>query len=193
MNKQDKIVREAIIDSLVKLRMVHEWQKDWYKKQDVREYISVYYKKIRNIIKTVNHRYWELTRCADCGIYLITSCSNQGRKDIRCPFGCREKHKKEASNNRSIAYYETEQGQLKKQIQNANRYCHSKGTSEKTEKEKSPSEEKGSFVGYVRFIVSLIEERFISWKEIKNILLEYFKKWRQHPLEYWLEVCNMAV
>lgn len=192
MNKQNKIVRESIIDSLVKLRMVHVWEKNWYKKEEVQEYISTYYGKIRSIIQTAERRYWELTRCVDCGIYLITSCSNCGRKDIRCPFGCRECHKKAASNKRSRAYYKTIDGKKKKRRQNAKRYHLPKEIPIKNEKDESLPEEKGSFVGHIRFILSLIEGRFISWQEINDILAACFKKWRQHPLEYWLVLCNMT-
>lgn len=190
MNKQDKIVRESIIDSLVKLRMVHVWEKDWYKKKDVREYVSAYYVKIRNIIQTTESRYWELTRCVDCEIYLITSCSNRGREDIRCPFGCRECNKKATSNKRSRAYYKTIAGKKKKQKQNENRYRRSNQSSIETKK--SSKEEKGSFLGYLRFILSIIEGRFISWQDINDILEACFKKWSQHPLEYWLGLCNMT-
>ena len=194
MNKQDKIVREAIIDSLVTLRMVHVWERNWYKKEDVREYISAYYKTIREIIQTANRRYWELTRCADCKIYLITSCSNRGRADIRCPFGCREYHKKKSSKDRSTAYYQTDYGIIKRRIQNAKRDRGSLKCSTEDEKEKASSseEKKESFVGHVRLILSLIEGRFISCQEIKIILLDYFDKWKQHPLEYWLKLCNMT-
>lgn len=194
MNKQDKIVREAIIESLVTLRMVHVWERDWYKKEDVREYISDYYGKIHKIIQTANRRYWELIRCADCGIYLITSCSNRGRKDIRCPFGCRDCHKKEASKERSTAYYQTDYGIIKRQIQNAkrNRGSSKRSTEDEKEKASSSEEKKESFVGHVRLILSLIEGRFISWQEIKSIILDYFDKWKQHPLEYWLKLCNMT-
>lgn len=194
MNKQDRIVREAIIESLVTLRMVHVWKRNWYKKEDVREYISNYYGKIRKIIQAANRRYWELTRCAGCGLYLLTSCSNRGRKDIRCPFGCRECHKKEASKDRSTAYYETDQGIIKRQKQNEKRDRRaSKRFVNAKKSEPSSEEEKGSFVGHVRFIVSLIDGRFISWQEIKSILLDYFDKWRQHPLAYWLGLCNMRL
>ncbi len=195
MNKQDRIVREVVIESLVRLRMVHVWERNWYKKEDVRKYISAYYKTVRKIIQTSNRRYWELTRCVDCGIYLITSCSNRGRKDIRCPFGCRECHKKKASNNRSRDYYQTDQGIIKRQKQNAKRDRGSLkcSTDNKNEIASSSEEEKGSFIGHVRLIISLIEDRFINWQEIKDILLGYFKKWRQHPLVFWLKICNMTL
>jgi hypothetical protein len=40
---------------------------------------------------------------------------------LRCPFGCRQHHRKQRSNQRSTAYYQTAEGKVKKEIQNAKR------------------------------------------------------------------------
>jgi hypothetical protein len=135
----------------------------------------------------------ELTKCCCCGIKFLTAVSNRGRKDIYCPFGCREKHKKASSHQRSKAYYKTEPGKEKKRRLNRNRYRQPIKSREDEKKIKNSREESISLVGHIRFVFSLLEGRHISWLEIKKILLEYFKKWRQHPLEYWLKVCNMSV
>ncbi len=185
---------EQYINFAIIIRALHVYKPAWYRDTRIRWFVYEYYQTLRIILNLTSEKYRELTRCVHCGIYLITSCSNRGRKDIRCPFGCREKHKKDASKNRSTAYYKTEQGQIKRRIQNVKRDRYSSRCSTGDEKEKSSAEEKnGSFVGHIRFIISLIEGRFISWQEIKSILLDYFQKWKQHPLAYWLKLCNMTV
>lgn len=62
-----------------------------------------------------------VTHCVHCGIRFLTHPRNARRTDLRCPFGCREHHRRQASNHRATAYYRTEQGRRKKEIQNARR------------------------------------------------------------------------
>ena len=180
--------------SLIIIRMLHIYTNRWYKAEEIRRQVIGYYSKTRNITHKTKHKYRELIRCCDCGMYFITTPSNRGRTDIRCPFGCREKHKKEVSRQRVNRYRKTEKGKERKKEANKNRYLLSR-KEQKREKNKKQIEEdqKGSFIGYLRFILSLIEGRYISWQKIKSILLGYFKKWRQHPLEYWLSLCNMTL
>jgi hypothetical protein len=40
---------------------------------------------------------------------------------LRCPFGCRQHHRKQRSNQRSTAYYQTDSGKRKKKRLNAKR------------------------------------------------------------------------
>lgn len=61
------------------------------------------------------------TQCVHCGIRFLTHPRNARRTDLRCPFGCREHHRRRASNQRATAYYRTEHGKRKKEIQNATR------------------------------------------------------------------------
>jgi len=59
--------------------------------------------------------------CAECGIRFLTHPRNAGRQDLRCPFGCRQHHRRQRSCQRSIAYYRTAAGRLKKKWLNARR------------------------------------------------------------------------
>lgn len=61
------------------------------------------------------------TLCVHCGIRFLTDPRNARRTDLRCPFGCRAHHRRQASNDRATAYYRTEQGRRKKELQNARR------------------------------------------------------------------------
>lgn len=184
---------EQYIHILIIIRALHIYEPHWYRKKNYRWFVKEYYQTLRIVLKATPKNHRELTRCAHCGIYFLTAPSNRGRKDIRCPFGCREQHKKEASKYRSTAYYQTDDGKIKRQIQNAKRYKNVKDPDSALKKKEQLSKEKGSFIGYLRFIISLMEGKYISWQEIKGVLLEYFKKWKQHPLEYWLRLCNMTL
>ena len=62
-----------------------------------------------------------VVRCVDCGLRFLTDPRNTGRQDLRCPFGCREHHRRECSQQRSSAYYRTAAGKQKKQRLNARR------------------------------------------------------------------------
>lgn len=51
-----------------------------------------------------------LVRCVYCGIPFLADYRNPNRKDLRCPFGCRRCHEREASNRRAAKYRQTPQG-----------------------------------------------------------------------------------
>ena len=60
--------------------------------------------------------------CADCGIRFLTHPRNAGRRNLRCPFGCREHHRRRRSCQRSTAYYQTATGKAKKKRLNGRRH-----------------------------------------------------------------------
>jgi hypothetical protein len=62
-----------------------------------------------------------VVRCCHCGIRFLTDPRNAGRLNLRCPFGCREYHRKQCANQRSVRYYRTAEGKRKKEIRNAQR------------------------------------------------------------------------
>lgn len=62
-----------------------------------------------------------VTSCADCGIRFLAHPRNAGRRNLRCPFGCRQRHRRQCSCQRSTAYYRTAVGKAKKKRLNARR------------------------------------------------------------------------
>jgi hypothetical protein len=62
-----------------------------------------------------------VTRCCHCGIRFLTHPRCARRLNLRCPFGCREHHRRQRSCQRSTAYYRTESGRAKKKGLNARR------------------------------------------------------------------------
>jgi hypothetical protein len=67
----------------------------------------------------------------------FTHPRNVGRQDIRCPFGCRQAHKKKSSNKRSKEYYQSAEGGEKKKELNERR-----GKSENNKPEKTDADDK---------------------------------------------------
>ena len=59
--------------------------------------------------------------CVACGIRFLTHPRNAGRRNLRCPFGCRQHHRRQHSSQRSTAYYQTAAGKAKKKRLNARR------------------------------------------------------------------------
>lgn len=59
--------------------------------------------------------------CRHCGIRFLTHPRNANRRDLRCPFGCREHHHRQRANERSQRHYRTDQGRRNKKRFNGKR------------------------------------------------------------------------
>ena len=73
-----------------------------------------YYWLLRSVLRAKPDLRACRTRCRHCGIFFLTDPWNAGRHNLRCPFGCREAHRKEQSAQRSAAYYRDPNGKRKK-------------------------------------------------------------------------------
>jgi hypothetical protein len=126
-----------------------------------------------------------VTRCRHCGIFFLTDPRNAGRRDLRCPFGCQEAHRKRRSTERSVEYYGTDEGKVKKKIQNDRRSQAEARVSHPAEVVPSLQVERegirldAAIVGYVGLVTSLIEGRRVSEEEIVEMLLRAL---RQHSI-----------
>jgi hypothetical protein len=126
-----------------------------------------------------------LTRCRHCRIFLLTHPRNAGRDNLRCPFGCREAHRKEQSAQRSAAYYREPKGKRKKSDLNQRRRLSAPTSGPKSPARKIPAGEQPStqanptIVEHVRMVVSLIEGRPITRRAILQMLAENL---RQHTM-----------
>lgn len=145
-----------------------------------------YYLLLRSVLRAQPHLRGCLTRCRHCGIFFLTHPRNAGRHDLRCPFGCREAHRKQASAQRSAAYYREPRGKRKKSEFNQRRprqYC--PPTKPGLTPPRAPArigrrpKWNPSLVEYVRMIASLIEGRRISRGQVLRMLA---RKLRQHIL-----------
>src|SRR5438876_3215369 len=131
-----------------------------------------YYVVLRSVLRTRPDLRRCVTRCRHCRIFFVTHPRNVGRRDLGCPFGCKEAHRKRRSSQRSVEYYGTKEGKTKKKIQNGKR-GQGEGRADQNHQtvsgrqlERDGIRLDAAVVGYVRMVTSLIEERRVSEDEI---------------------------
>jgi hypothetical protein len=119
-------------------------------------------------------------------MFFFTHPRNAGRHNLRCPFGCREAHRKEQSAQRSAAYYRDPKGKRKKSDLNQRRKSASACAGARPQPaRKVPAGKPAAvqanpvIVEHVRMVVSLIEGRRISRRAILQMLA---KNLRQHTM-----------
>ena len=144
-----------------------------------------YYVLLRSVLHAKPHLRACLTRCRHCRIFFLTHPRNAGRQDLRCPFGCREAHRKEASAQRSAAFYSDAAGKQRKSKLNQRRprkYCAPEPPSDQPRprklKRRGP-QWNPLMIEHVRMVSSLIEGRRISRQTVLRMLA---RKLRQHSI-----------
>ena len=160
-----------------------------------------YYFVLRSVLRAKPCLRRCLTRCRHCRIFFLTHPCNAGRSDLGCPFGCKEAHRKRRSAQRSVEYYGTKEGKIKKKLQNGKRNkskakLNSGNQPEETERDLALDERRfdADMMFYVRMVTSLIEGRRVSMDEILKMLA---RAMRQHSmargrridyvLRYWMK------
>jgi hypothetical protein len=137
-----------------------------------------YYALVRSGLRAHPHLRPYLKRCRHCRIYFFTHPRNAKRTDLRCPFGCREAHRRASSTARSVAYHQ--EHKEKKAAMNRRRYLVS--ARKRTEEEPVPDEAPvcvRPILRHVQMVCSLIEGRPVSLHEVLWMLR---KKERQHRI-----------
>jgi hypothetical protein len=144
-----------------------------------------YYLLLRSVLRAKPYLRAGLTRCQHCRIFFLTHPRNAGRHDLRCPFGCREAHRKRASAQRSAAYYGDADGKAIKSKLNQRRprkYCAPEPPSARPRasvSQRCPTPWNPRMVEYVRMVVSLIEVRRVSRRQVLVMLQNVL---RQHTM-----------
>lgn len=139
-----------------------------------------YYRLVRRLLQSPVRSRICLSRCRECKIFFLTHPRNAGRRDLRCPFGCRQTNRRQSSTNRSTQYYRTAEGKLKKQIQNGRRtekVCSEADAQEAVAEDSLILDEEG--LKYLQTVISIIEQRRVSRQEIELLLRA---KMRQHSI-----------
>ena len=106
-------------------------------------------------------------RCRHCGVFFLTDARNAGRKDLGCPFGCRQAHRQSQSTRRSVAYYREPAGKVKKSALNARRR---KAPPATPPSESPPLPWPRPILEYVCVVVGLIEGRKVGLWEVVEML-----------------------
>ena len=118
-----------------------------------------------------------LTKCRHCQILFLTHPRNAGRNDLGCPFGCRQVHRRDSAVKRSIEYYKSPEGKIKKRYLNGRR--------NESVPEASPAEtpvdscETGvdaTMVLHIQLTTSLIEGRAVGLKEVIGMVEEILRQ-----------------
>jgi hypothetical protein len=150
-----------------------------------------YYQVLRSLLRQQPHRRRCLTRCRHCRIFFFTDPRNTGRKDmprgkrrdLGCPFGCREAHRQQQSSARSLAYYQSSQGRKKKRDLNQRRPAACRGqTPAPATTPSSPAPQPARtpwaepVVAHVGMVVSWIEGRHLGRAEIRQLLAHVLRQ-----------------
>ena len=152
---------------------------DWYRRDGVRVLVASYYVVLRSVLHIHLDLRRCLCRCRECGIFFLTHPRNAGRRDLRCPFGCREMHRRRKSSQRSAAYYRTEHGKGKKKDQNDKRRRGSRGPSPRRPPGEHPRMHfDADIVRYLAMLVSGMERRRVSQRVIRKMLARAVRQHR---------------
>lgn len=184
---------------IVKIQKYFQFGPDWYRRQgEIRDLVLQYYFVLRSVLRAKPCLRQCLTRCRHCRIFFLTHPSNAGRRDLGCPFGCRDEHRKRHSRKRSTEYYRTAEGKFKKRMQNSKR-------GKVAAKERLPGEGQAAafepretsldarMVDYLRMAIGLIEGRPVSTAEILEMLSRAMRQHslvRGHRMDYVLRHLN---
>ena len=142
--------------------------------------VLAYYVLLRSIVRTQPELRRCRTRCRHCGIFFLADPRNAGRRDLGCPFGCREAYRRGQASRRSTAYYQDETGKEKKRQQNAKRRKASPAAASPTPPPaEAPLPWPRPIVEYVRLVTSLIEGRTVGLAEVVQMLRRVL---RQHSM-----------
>jgi len=132
-----------------------------------------YYALLRSLLREQPELRRYLVRCRHCGIFFLADPRNANRRDLGCPFGCAEARHKGSSNRRSREYYQGSDGRRKKSTLNQRRRLAAKtavpGPIVIGPAPPAPILTVG-FVRYVRRVMSWIEHRDISVREVRERL-----------------------
>lgn len=158
-----------------------------------------YYFVLRSVLRAKPCLRTCLTRCRHCRIFFLAHPCNAGRRDLGCPFGCKDAHRKRGSTKRSVEYYRTPEGKFKKKVQNSKRsMVDAKGVFKDCELAGSNLVQyecgfASPVLCYLRMVISLIEGRRVSAAEILEMLARVLRQHsiaRRRRIDYVLQYLN---
>jgi hypothetical protein len=106
---------------VIAVEKVFSFRVDWHQDDHAQPVVEHYQVALEATLQAHPQLHRCVSHCAHCGIRFLTHSRNAGRRNLRCPFGCRERHREQRSCERSAAYYRTVSGKRKKQDHNRRR------------------------------------------------------------------------
>jgi len=106
----------------IALERLFSFRADWHQDDRARPLVRQYQTMLDSVLRSHPELQGCIAYCAACGIRFLTHPRNAGRRNLRCPFGCREHHRRQCSCQRSTAYYRTAAGKAKKKRLNGCRH-----------------------------------------------------------------------
>mgnify|MGYP005815549283 CR=1 FL=1 len=100
---------------------VFSFRADWHQDDRAKPLVRQYQTALDSVLQLHPELLGCVAHCKQCGIRFLTHPRNAGRRDLRCPFGCRQHHRRQRCNQRSSTYYRTPDGRRKKKRLNARR------------------------------------------------------------------------
>jgi hypothetical protein len=139
-----------------------------------------YYGCLRAVLRNVPRLRKCLRRCGHCRIFFFTDPRNAGRSDLRCPFGCREAHRKARSSLRSVAYYRTAAGRCKKKALNGQRSSRLAAARASPSAVGDGDNGLALLLSYLCLVLTLLERRPVGRDELLPVLR---RTMRQHSID----------
>lgn len=172
---------------IVKIQEQFQFGPDWYRRSpSIRELMGQYYVVLRCLLQQKAQLRPYLCRCRHCRIFFLTHPRNARRRDLACPFGCRQAQRRRNSTRRSVEYYRSREGKIKKRLHNQRRGSRRLPLPVRTGGADHGSRTTGEemsfdpgIVRYVQMVTSLIEGRRVSEAEILRMLVRAV---RQHSM-----------
>jgi hypothetical protein len=103
------------------LAEVYSFREDWHQGVCARPLIRQYQAALDAALKREPSLQGCAVACCHCGIRFLTHPRNARREDLRCPFGCRQHHRRERANERSRLYSQSDSAKRKKKRLNGKR------------------------------------------------------------------------
>jgi hypothetical protein len=163
---------------------------DWYRGGRLVALVLAYYAVLRSVLRAQPELRRCRKRCRHCGIFFLTHPRNAGRRDLRCPFGCRAAHRRRQSDQRSAAYYRDEKGRDKKRDLNARRpktpTCRPPPSAPAPRSslappppaEALPAAWPQTMLPYLQMVIGLLEGRPVSLTEVVAMLVRALRQHR---------------
>ena len=143
----------------------------------MRGLVAQYYWAVRSVLRDKPQLRKCLTRCKHCQIRFFTHPRNAGRRDLGCPFGCRQAHRKQSAEQRSLEFYRSDAGKIKKKYLNERR-GQRQSESASIEKRCGDPEDHvaAEIVRHLQMLISFIEGCRVAWQQIHELVAEILRQ-----------------